>query len=315
MLKQHTINAPQGLRASINHAYRQDELTLITELLDHASLTETQTLKVREQASKLVEQVRQDRKKSTGIDSFLSQYSLSSDEGIAMMCLAEALLRVPDNDTIDQLIKDKLSTADWESHRGQSDSFFVNATTWALMLTGKVLTPEKADTVISKALMKFVNRSGEGVIRKAVDTAMRIMSKQFVMGRTIKEALKRAKKKEAIGYRYSYDMLGEAALTHADAERYFIAYQDAIEAIGSHMTAALFLAAGYRLYWLWDPFVTPLAPKKGWSEKLLGDVSLLAIPAESPQPGGMVEVFADSLFPKNTAGFEYLRSFRIPPKG
>lgn len=148
------------------------------------------------------------------------------------MCLAEALLRVPDNATIDGLIKDKLTSADWKSHRGQSESFFVNATTWALMLTGKVLTPERADSTLTKALFKLINRSGEGMVRKAVDTAMRIMSKQFVTGRTIIEALGRAKKKEARGYRYSYDMLGEAALTSVDANRYFIAYKNAIEAIG-----------------------------------------------------------------------------------
>ncbi|AHE67241.1 proline dehydrogenase [Legionella oakridgensis ATCC 33761 = DSM 21215] len=114
------------------------------------------------------------------------------------MCLAEALLRVPDTATVDRLIKDKIVAADWESHRGQSASFFVNATTWALMLTGKVLSPEKAESVLSKALMKVINRSSETVIRKAVDKAMRIMSKQFVMGRTIKEALTRAKKKKPV---------------------------------------------------------------------------------------------------------------------
>lgn len=148
------------------------------------------------------------------------------------MCLAEALLRVPDSATIDNLIKDKLAGGDWKSHRGQSDSFFVNATTWALMLTGKVLTPESAQTAVSKSLMKLINRSSEAVVRTAVDKAMRIMSKQFVMGRTIKEALTRAKKKEAQGYRYSYDMLGEAALTSIDAVRYLDAYRQAIEAIG-----------------------------------------------------------------------------------
>lgn len=148
------------------------------------------------------------------------------------MCLAEALLRVPDSATIDNLIKDKLSGGDWKSHIGQSDSFFVNATTWALMLTGKILTPEKAQTTLAKSLMKLVNRSSEAVVRTAVDKAMRIMSKQFVKGRTIDEALNRAKKKEAHGYRFSYDMLGEAALTSIDASRYFEAYKEAIDAIG-----------------------------------------------------------------------------------
>jgi len=243
MLDKRSLQSPQGLRAIINEAYRPAELGVITALIEYATLTEGQTAAVRNVATRLVEQVRSERKKSTGIDSFLTEYALSSDEGIALMCLAEALLRVPDNATIDHLIKDKLTNADWGSHRGQSDSVFVNATTWALMLTGRVLAPEKAETVLSKALMKLVNRSSEGIVRKSADTAMRIMSKQFVMGRTIQEALTRAKKKEEIGYRYSYDMLGEAALTTADAERYLTSYSQAIEAIGSQ---AVSMADVYR---------------------------------------------------------------------
>ncbi len=232
MLDRRSLQSPENLRAAINDLYRASELNAVTTLIEHAVLNERQTRDVQSMATRLVEQVRCERKKTTGIDSFLTEYALSSDEGVALMCLAEALLRVPDNATIDRLIKDKLSAADWKSHRGQSDSFFVNATTWALMLTGKVLTPEKAESVLSRSLMKLVNRSSEGVVRKAVDTAMRIMSKQFVMGRTINEALSRAKKKEALGYRYSYDMLGEAALAAVDAERYFQAYTQAIKAIG-----------------------------------------------------------------------------------
>ncbi|CAM4452274.1 MAG: Bifunctional protein PutA [Legionella sp.] len=232
MLEKQTIQLPEGVRAAINHAYRGDELSLITELCDKADLDTSQLAAIKTSATKLVESVRSDRKKSTGIDSFLTEYALSSEEGIALMCLAEALLRVPDSATIDNLIKDKLAGGNWKSHIGQSDSFFVNATTWALMLTGKVLTPEKAENTLTKSLMKVVNRSSEAVVRTAVDKAMRIMSKQFVKGRTIKEALTRARKKEAIGYRFSYDMLGEAALTTVDAARYFDAYRDAIEAIG-----------------------------------------------------------------------------------
>ena len=233
LLSKHTLNAPQGLRAIINAAYRTPELNSITALIQEATLTDIQVTKIHNQAALLVEQVRSERKKTTGIDSFLTEYALSSSEGIALMCLAEALLRVPDKATIDRLIKDKIAHANWASHSGQSDSFFINATTWALMLTGKVLTPEKAESSLSKVLMTLVNRSGESVIRKAVDTAMRIMSKQFVTGRTIQEALERAKKKETIGFRYSYDMLGEAALTKQDAERYFQAYTHAIERIGA----------------------------------------------------------------------------------
>ncbi len=236
MFDRRSLPSPQGLRAIINDAYRADEFKIVSELIDSAILDDHVTKAVRERAIQLVELVRSERKKTTGIDSFLTQYSLSSEEGIALMCLAEALLRVPDNKTIDHLIKDKLSHQDWKSHRGQSQSFFVNATTWALMLTGKVLSRGKAESTLSTALMKVVNRSSERVVRAAVDKAMRIMSKQFVMGRTIHEALSRAKKNEAQGYRYSYDMLGEAALTAKDAERYFNAYSDAIEAIGQSTT-------------------------------------------------------------------------------
>lgn len=232
MLEKQVMQLPQGLRASINETYRVDELSWVTELCNKAALEPQHLAAIKTRATEIVQTVRVERKKNTGIDSFLTEYALSSDEGIALMCLAEALLRVPDNDTIDTLIKDKLAGGDWKSHRGQSDSFFVNATTWALMLTGKVLSPEKAETTLTKALLKIANRSSEAVVRTAVDKAMRIMSKQFVMGRTIHEALTRAKKKEAKGYRYSYDMLGEAALTTKDADRYFEAYQQAIESIG-----------------------------------------------------------------------------------
>ncbi len=125
MLERYSAQFPQGTRAQINKAYRIDELTLMTELIEKAALSSEQIVAIRNAATHLVEQVRAERKKSTGIDSFLTQYSLTSDEGIALMCLAEALLRVPDNATIDSLIKDKLTTADWKSHRGQSDSFLL----------------------------------------------------------------------------------------------------------------------------------------------------------------------------------------------
>ncbi len=232
MLERSTSHIPQGIRAEISAQLRADELLVISHLIKKASISEAQVNAIEHTAFDLVARIRTLRKNARGIDNFLSEYSLSSDEGIALMCLAEALLRVPDNATIDSLIKDKLSTANWKSHRGQSDSVFVNATTWALMLTGKVLQPENAESSLSKAFFTVLNRGGEGLVRKAVDRAMRIMSKQFVMGRTIKEALKRAKKKEAVGYRYSYDMLGEAALTQKDAEKYFTAYYNAIVSIG-----------------------------------------------------------------------------------
>lgn len=223
------------LREAINSAFRAEEAHYMDMLIKAAQLSTSDVESIRKRAMKLVEQVREGRRKSTGIDSFLTEYALSSDEGIALMCLAEAMLRVPDNETIDILIRDKLSGPDWDAHRGQSDSFFVNAATWALMLTGKVLSPERIDNDLGRSLFRLANRTGEGVIRKAVEKAMRIMSKQFVMGRTIGEALNRARKKEALGYRYSYDMLGEAALTAVDAARYLEAYMDAIDSIGAQV--------------------------------------------------------------------------------
>ncbi|MDP3559819.1 MAG: bifunctional proline dehydrogenase/L-glutamate gamma-semialdehyde dehydrogenase PutA [Legionellaceae bacterium] len=232
MLVSTLLPTPTDLRAAIEAVYRADESVLVNKLMQQALIAPDILQKIQMRATDLMDKVRVGRKKNMGIDTFLSQYSLSSSEGIALMCLAEALLRVPDSETMDSLIKDKLAKANWESHRGQSESFFVNATTWALMLTGEALNTEKADSVLSMALKTLVNRGGDLVVRKAVEAAMRIMSRQFVMGRTMSEALKRARKQEAQGYRYSYDMLGEAALTQKDAERYEKAYHDAIVSIG-----------------------------------------------------------------------------------
>src|SRR5690606_12754122 len=160
---------------------------------------------------------------------FLSEYGLSTSEGVALMCLAEALLRVPDSETMDDLIRDKIAPHDWSSHSGESSSIFVNASTWALMLTGRVL--EEGEGGIERTLRAMVRRLGEPVIRKAVSAAMREMGEQFVLGRTIKEAIKRGRGYSDKGYTYSFDMLGEAARTEADALRYHRAYADAIAAL------------------------------------------------------------------------------------
>ena len=152
---------------------------------------------------------------------------------MALLCLAEALLRIPDADTVDRLIRDKLAGADWQRHLGHSQSLFVNASTWALMLTGRLLRSDPAGHDLGAALRRFVARSGEPVVRQAVTAAMRILGRQFVMGRTIEEALERARPAERHGYRHSYDMLGEAALTAADAARYFAAYENAIAKISA----------------------------------------------------------------------------------
>ncbi len=184
-------------------------------------------------AAQLVKHVRVRSENQSAVESFMRQYDLSSEEGVLLMCVAEALLRIPDTVTADRLIQDKLGDADWEKHLGKSDSLFVNASTWGLMLTGRLVrlsSSTEGDWL--GALKRLAGRSGEPVIRLAVRQAMRIMGHQFVMGRTIAEAQTRASDKDGRLYRYSYDMLGEAALTAPDATRYFDAYRQAILALG-----------------------------------------------------------------------------------
>jgi RHH-type proline utilization regulon transcriptional repressor/proline dehydrogenase/delta 1-pyrroline-5-carboxylate dehydrogenase len=159
------------------------------------------------------------------------EYSLSSQEGVALMCLAEALLRIPDTATRDALIRDKIADGNWKSHLGEGRSLFVNAATWGLVVTGK-LTSTVNDRGLSAALTRLIARCGEPVIRRGVDMAMRMMGEQFVTGETIDEALRNSRAMERKGFGYSYDMLGEAATTAADAERYYRDYENAIHAIG-----------------------------------------------------------------------------------
>src|SRR5437764_4175007 len=183
-------------------------------------------------ARRLVDTVRRERLGKGGSDAFLHEYALSSPEGVALLCLAEALLRVPDAETVDRLTRDKIGEANWERHLGRSESIFVNASTWALMLTGRLLHAEPAEHDLRGALHRLVARSGEPLVRQAVTAAMRILGRQFVIGRTIEEAIEHAREAECHGYRHSYDMLGEAARTAADAARYFTAYDHAIAGIG-----------------------------------------------------------------------------------
>ncbi len=166
------------------------------------------------------------------VQGLLQEFSLSSDEGVALMCLAEALLRIPDAATRDALIRDKIGRGDWRAHLGGSESPFINAATWGLLVTGRLVATHD-ERGLSNALTRVTARVGEPVIRKAVDLGMRLMGKQFVAGETIGDALENAKRFEAQGFRYSYDMLGEAAMTSADAERYYASYERAIHAIGS----------------------------------------------------------------------------------
>lgn len=231
------LQAPQSpLRAAISAAHRMDEAQCVAHLLKEAKLSQDMNARISAQTRDLVATVRKQRLQKGGIDAFLCEYDLSTDEGIALMCLAEALLRVPDKTTIDRLIRDKLTSADWQAHRGKSDSWLVNMTTWALMLTGKIYTQEQIETKsknLGGLLSRFIERSSEPVVRKAIAHAVKILSRQFVMGQTIEEALQRAKPYEKRGYAYSYDMLGEAARTQADADAYFTAYQHAINALAT----------------------------------------------------------------------------------
>lgn len=223
----------EPLREAMTAAYRMDEDTCVETLLAAATLSPEADSRIQARAKDLVEKVRTKRQGIGGIETFLNTYELTSEEGIALMCMAEALLRIPDKATVDRLIRDKITAADWKTHIGKSESFFVNATTWALMLTGKIMTLDEQQTnLLRRSFNKLTSRSSEPVIRKAVGQAMKIMGKQFVMGQTITEALKRAQEQEPQGYRHSYDMLGEAARTDQDAKRYFISYQQAILAIG-----------------------------------------------------------------------------------
>jgi RHH-type transcriptional regulator, proline utilization regulon repressor / proline dehydrogenase / delta 1-pyrroline-5-carboxylate dehydrogenase len=224
------IRQPSPLRRMITAAYRRDEAECLAPLLDEATLDATTKAAVGDTARSLVTKLRANHKGS-GVEGLVQEYSLSSEEGVALMCLAEALLRIPDDATRDALIRDKIAEGDWGSHLGGGRSLFVNAATWGLVVTGK-LVGSVDDRGLGAALARLVARAGEPVIRRGVDLAMRMMGEQFVTGETIKEALKRARELEAKGFRYSYDMLGEAATTMADAERYYADYEQAIHAIG-----------------------------------------------------------------------------------
>jgi len=220
------------LRAAIRDRCREDETEAVARILAAAEIPADMRDRIADRARGFVAAVRDQRLGKGGIDAFLHEYSLSSSEGVALLCLAEALLRIPDAQNVDRLIRDKIGAADWESHLGHSESMFVNASTWALMLTGRLLRADSTAHDLRAVLHRFVARSGEPVVRRAVTAAMHILGRQFVMGRTIEEALERARGAEQHGYRHSYDMLGEAAHTAADAARYAAAYDSAIAAIG-----------------------------------------------------------------------------------
>src|SRR3982750_1482476 len=217
-------------RLELRRAYRNDEEQVAEERVVEARLSKAELGEARAPAGRLVKAVR--GHKPSGVDAFLHAYDLGSDEGVAMMCLAEALLRIPDAHTADELIADKLSGPDWWEKLGASDSSFVNAATFSLLLTGKVLegAQDRSDNW-KAALGRAVGRLGEPVVRTAVREAMKILGRNFVFGRTIDEALKRSEPEQRQGLSHSFDMLGEAAKTYADAERYADAYRGALDRI------------------------------------------------------------------------------------
>src|SRR6056297_646873 len=221
------------IRRTIDLATYADEAATIDRLTELAALSEADRARIVTRGAALVREIR--GQSSPGLmEVFLAEYGLSTDEGIALMCLAEALLRVPDAETMDDLIEDKIAPSDWGKHLGHSASSLVNASTWALMLTGRVLDDEKPG--LTRHLRSAVKRLGEPVIRTAVARAMREMGRQFVLGEDIGKAMKRAEGMQAKGFTYSYDMLGEAARTDADARGFHLSYSRAISAIAAHCT-------------------------------------------------------------------------------
>jgi len=216
----------------ISPLYMVDETQWLEQLLPLATPSESEKQQITAKTTSLIEAIRADKTSIQMIDALLLEYSLDTQEGILLMCLAEALMRIPDSATADALIRDKLSVADWKSHLKNSDSVFVNASTWGLMLTGKVVGLSSKEQSAGQAVNRLVNKLSEPVIRKAMHQAMKVMGHQFVLGRSIAEAQKNGKSMRDKGFTYSYDMLGEAALTTADANKYFKDYLMAIEAVG-----------------------------------------------------------------------------------
>ena len=227
------VSPDSSLRQIIQEHYRIDEAQAMGSILPRAEIPLTTRTRAWERARQMVLHIRQAQQGHGGVDALLNEFSLSTAEGIALMCLAEALLRIPDTKTQDDLIRDKLAQGEWAPHLGNSDSLFVNASAWGLLFTGNLVeyADEKRQAEFG-LLKKTLGRLGEPVIRQSMSIAMKVMGKQFVMGETIGEAVKRARSKEAVGYAYSYDMLGEGARTQHDADRYYHNYVEAIHVIG-----------------------------------------------------------------------------------
>ena len=221
-------------RGEISSHHLKDETRLVGGLNERAVYTEDERRRTASVARRLVESSRGvGGKSSGGIDAFMREYGLSTDEGVILLCLAEALLRIPDQETADAFLADKLAGGDWQSHLGHSDSLFVNASTWGLLLSGRVMKlKQQIGEDPLAAISRLVTRSGEAVVRRAVRKAVELLSEQFVMGRDIEDAIERTKAFQSKGYRVSFDMLGEEAVSVCDAENYFARYVTALQAIG-----------------------------------------------------------------------------------
>ena len=229
-----------ALREAVARATRLSEPEALAPLMAQARLNPDQARRTDVLARQLVAGMREGQRGRVGsplsgragrVQSLMQEYALSSEEGVALMCLAEALLRIPDAATRDALIRDKIGGGDWQQHLGHSGSLFVNAASWGLLLTGKLVATHSEGQMLG-AITRLVGKGSEPLIRQGVQLAMQMLGEQFVTGETIDEALGRARAMEAQGFRYSYDMLGEAALTEADAQRYLQSYEHAIHAIG-----------------------------------------------------------------------------------
>lgn len=235
-----------GTRGVIRQALWLDEHSCVQARLAQARLGNAQEQAIREQARELVGAVRKQHNRQPGFDAFLHEYDLSSREGVLLMCLAEALLRIPDTDTADRLIRDRLARGQWDTHLGNSASLLVNASSWGLLLTGRLLSPEAADSDGAEELLRrFAARVGEPLARMALQQAMQLLARQFVLGRDMSEALQHSDTGPS-ALRYSYDCLGEAAHTADDVERYYQAYQSAIEQVAktTQRSASLFEQPG-----------------------------------------------------------------------
>jgi RHH-type transcriptional regulator, proline utilization regulon repressor / proline dehydrogenase / delta 1-pyrroline-5-carboxylate dehydrogenase len=228
-----TVPSLEELRERIRSMTLQDEPTCVKTLLNSVSLSTNARMRAKTRAAALVAGARARSKERPLLDSFLQEFALSNEEGVALMCLAEGLLRIPDDETADRLIADKIAAGNWSAHAGASSSTFVNASTWGLMLTGRLIEPPRqAREATDSWLQSLSRRLSAPVLRAAFRRAMRIIGGEFVVGRTIEEALARSAKTPELTL-CSYDMLGEGARTWADAERYRLSYEQALESIGA----------------------------------------------------------------------------------